>query len=81
MMMSGGQSQRRPAQAAGGQGPLIGRHAPHLVMAGLVPAIHGLLSHGTTPAAGPVALHWRSKEVVDGRHKAGHDDRGNGKVA
>jgi hypothetical protein len=40
-------------------------------MAGLVPAIHELLSFFATTAPRPP-----KKEVVDGRHKAGHDDIG-----
>ena len=44
---------------------------PTIVMAGLVPAIHGLLS-----ALPDVGKNKERKEVVDGRHKAGHDDQG-----
>jgi hypothetical protein len=39
-------------------------------MAGLVPAIHGLFHQDGTA----VVSERKNKKVVDGRHKAGHDD-------
>jgi hypothetical protein len=40
-------------------------------MAGLVPAIHGLFHRDGTAV---VRARNNNKKVVDGRHKAGHDD-------
>jgi hypothetical protein len=46
-----------------GSRPGLSRRKPINVMAGLVPAIHVFL-----------ALHFTTKEGVNARHKAGHDD-------
>jgi len=52
------------------------RHSatPSIVMAGLVPAIHGLFPVGRDAGFGRVM----NKKDVDGRHKAGHDAWGLG---
>jgi hypothetical protein len=43
-------------------------------MAGLVPAIHGLLSGRLVRMVQPGTWHRRRNNVVEGRHTAGHDE-------
>jgi hypothetical protein len=57
----------------------MGRRAPHVVMAGLVPAIHDLLATAVPSAELAHSCEAR-KQSVDGRHKAGHDDQGSGEL-
>jgi hypothetical protein len=55
---------------------MMGRPAPHLAMAGLVPAFHDFLATAVRGAGSDHSRETVRKQSVDGRHKAGHDDQG-----